>query len=37
MIRVIDQSRRADVLAYLAEKRRLSSALAAKSSLVLAG
>ena len=34
MIRVINQSQRAELLAYLAEKRRLSSALAARSGYV---
>ena len=37
MIRVINPSRRAALLGYLAEKRRLSSALAAKSGSILAG
>ena len=37
MIHVINQSRRAALLGYLAEKRRLSSALAAKSGSILAG
>ena len=37
MIHVLNQSRRADVLAYLAEKRASSRALAAKSGLVLGG
>jgi len=37
MIRVINPSRRAALLGYLAEKRRLSSALAAKSGSTLVG
>jgi hypothetical protein len=37
MVRVIVPSRRAALLGYLAEKRRLSSALAAKSGSILAG
>ena len=37
MIHVLNQSRRADVLAYLAEKRSLSRALAARSGLVWDG
>jgi ribosomal protein S18 acetylase RimI-like enzyme len=37
MIRVINQNQRAELLAYLAEKRRLSSALAARSSSIRAG
>jgi hypothetical protein len=37
MIRVINQNQRAEILAYLAEKRRLSSALAARSSSIRAG
>ena len=37
MVRVIVASRRAALLGYLAEKRRLSSALAAKSGSILAG
>jgi GNAT superfamily N-acetyltransferase len=37
MVHVIEQSRRATLLGYLAEKRRLSSALAAKSGSILAG
>jgi hypothetical protein len=37
MIHVINPSRRAALLGYLAEKRRLSSALAAKSGSTLAG
>jgi hypothetical protein len=37
MINVIDRSRRAALLAYLAEKRQLSRALAANSGYVLAG
>lgn len=36
MVRVINQRRRFDLLAYLAEKRQLSSALAAKFGLVAA-
>jgi len=34
---VINQNQRAELLAYLAEKRRLSSALAARSSSIRAG
>ena len=37
MIHVINQDRRAALLGYLAEKRRLSSVLAAKSGSILAG
>jgi RimJ/RimL family protein N-acetyltransferase len=37
MVRVINPSRRAALLDYLAEKRRLSGALAAKSGSILAG
>ena len=37
MIHVINQSRRAALLDYLAEKRRLSGALAARSGCILAG
>ncbi len=37
MIHVINQNQRAEILAYLAEKRRLSSALAAKSGSIRVG